>query len=51
MRIAEKDRRNAMFLEWQQVAQVIDRFFFFASLIATMFTSLMIIYQRQYKPE
>lgn len=47
MRLAEKDRRNAMKILWQQVALVLDRFFFFVFFFATAFTSLSIIYQDQ----
>lgn len=47
MRLAEKDRRNAMKLEWRQVALVLDRFFFLIFFFATAFTSFTIIYQDQ----
>uniref|UniRef100_A0A915EGV3 Uncharacterized protein n=1 Tax=Ditylenchus dipsaci TaxID=166011 RepID=A0A915EGV3_9BILA len=47
MRLAEKDRRNAMKLEWQQVALVLDRFFFYLFVTITVVSSLSIIYQRQ----
>uniref|UniRef100_A0A915EFW4 Neurotransmitter-gated ion-channel transmembrane domain-containing protein n=1 Tax=Ditylenchus dipsaci TaxID=166011 RepID=A0A915EFW4_9BILA len=36
MRLAEKDRRNAMKLEWQQVALVLDRFFFYLFVTITL---------------
>ncbi|KAI1706895.1 neurotransmitter-gated ion-channel ligand binding domain-containing protein [Ditylenchus destructor] len=48
MRLAEKDRRNAMKLEWQQVAMVLDRFFFYLFFVITVVSSLAIIYQRQW---
>ncbi|CAD5217217.1 unnamed protein product [Bursaphelenchus okinawaensis] len=47
MRQAEKDRRNATKLEWQQVALVLDRFLFILFASGTTLTSLTIIYQRQ----
>uniref|UniRef100_A0A914ZCD4 Uncharacterized protein n=1 Tax=Panagrolaimus superbus TaxID=310955 RepID=A0A914ZCD4_9BILA len=47
MRLAEKDRRNAAELEWQQVALVLDRFLLVVFVIGTVVTSLTILYQRQ----
>uniref|UniRef100_A0AC34FHW4 Neurotransmitter-gated ion-channel transmembrane domain-containing protein n=1 Tax=Panagrolaimus sp. ES5 TaxID=591445 RepID=A0AC34FHW4_9BILA len=47
MRLAEKDRRNAAELEWQQVALVLDRFLLVVFVIGTAVTSLTILYQRQ----
>lgn len=47
MRQAEKDRRNATKLQWQQVALVLDRFLFILFATGTTLTSLTIIYQRQ----
>ena len=46
MRLAEKDRRNATELEWQQVALVLDRFLLVVFVIGTAVTSLTILYQR-----
>ena len=46
MRLAEKDRRNAAELEWQQVALVLDRFLLVVFVIGTAVTSLTILYQR-----
>jgi len=42
----EMDRRDAMKLEWQQVALVLDRAFLIVFLMATIVTSTLIIYQR-----
>uniref|UniRef100_A0A914QNY0 Uncharacterized protein n=1 Tax=Panagrolaimus davidi TaxID=227884 RepID=A0A914QNY0_9BILA len=47
MRLAEKDRRNAAELEWQQVALVLDRFLLVVFVIGTLITSLTILCQRQ----
>jgi nicotinic acetylcholine receptor len=47
MRLAEKDRRNAAELEWQQVALVLDRFLLVVFVIGTAVTSITILYQRQ----
>lgn len=46
MRLAEKDRRNAAELEWKQVALVLDRFLLIVFVVATIITSLMILFQR-----
>uniref|UniRef100_A0A7E4VUT2 Neur_chan_LBD domain-containing protein n=1 Tax=Panagrellus redivivus TaxID=6233 RepID=A0A7E4VUT2_PANRE len=47
MRIAEKDRRDAAQLEWQQVALVLDRFLLIVFVIGTAITSVTILYQKQ----
>ncbi|TKR57608.1 hypothetical protein L596_030288 [Steinernema carpocapsae] len=47
MRLAEKDRRDATKLEWQQVALVLDRFLLIVFVVGTAMVSLTIIYQRQ----
>lgn len=47
MRQAEKDRRNASKLEWQQVALVLDRFLFLLFAAGTALTSAVIVYQQQ----
>ncbi|KAK0418598.1 hypothetical protein QR680_013661 [Steinernema hermaphroditum] len=47
MRLAEKDRRDAAKLEWQQVALVLDRFLLIVFVVGTAMVSLSIIYQRQ----
>ncbi|EPB69061.1 hypothetical protein ANCCEY_11848 [Ancylostoma ceylanicum] len=47
MRTAEKDRRHAIELEWQQVAMVLDRFLLVIFLIGTAASSFIILYQRE----
>ncbi|KAK6744893.1 hypothetical protein RB195_011546 [Necator americanus] len=47
LRTAEKDRRNAIELEWQQVAMVLDRFLLVVFLIGTTISSFVILYQRE----
>ncbi|VDM65471.1 unnamed protein product [Strongylus vulgaris] len=47
MRTAEKDRRDAAVLEWQQVAMVLDRFLLLVFLIGTTISTLTILYQRE----
>nr|CDJ81366.1 Neurotransmitter-gated ion-channel ligand-binding and Neurotransmitter-gated ion-channel transmembrane region domain containing protein [Haemonchus contortus] len=46
MRVAERDRRDATQLEWQQVAMVLDRFLLIVFLIGTALSSFLILYQR-----
>ncbi|CAJ0578672.1 unnamed protein product, partial [Mesorhabditis spiculigera] len=47
MRQAEKDRRDAAKLEWQQVSMVLDRFLLVVFVIGTASASFVILYQRQ----
>ncbi|KAI6215851.1 Ligand-gated ion channel 4 [Aphelenchoides besseyi] len=47
MRLAEKDRRNACRLEWQQVALVLDRFLFLLFGLGSALTFFVIIYQKE----
>ena len=47
MRLAEKDRRNAVRLEWEAVASVLDRLFVVLLAFVSTLTSLAMIYQRE----
>uniref|UniRef100_A0A1I7X2I5 Neur_chan_memb domain-containing protein n=1 Tax=Heterorhabditis bacteriophora TaxID=37862 RepID=A0A1I7X2I5_HETBA len=47
MRVAEKDRRDATQLEWQQVAMVLDRFLLIVFLFGTALSSFVILYQKE----
>ncbi|MFH4973495.1 hypothetical protein AB6A40_000204 [Gnathostoma spinigerum] len=47
MRLAEKDRRHAANLEWQQVALVLDRFLLAVFVLGTATVSFCILYQKQ----
>ncbi|CAJ0943318.1 unnamed protein product, partial [Mesorhabditis belari] len=47
MRQAEKDRRDAAKLEWQQVSMVLDRFLLVVFVLGTASASFVILYQRQ----
>ncbi|NP_001355513.1 AcetylCholine Receptor [Caenorhabditis elegans] len=46
MRVAEKDKRDAIALEWQQVAMVLDRFLLVVFLIGTSMSTFVILNQR-----
>ncbi|VDL80635.1 unnamed protein product [Nippostrongylus brasiliensis] len=46
MRVAERDRRDATQLEWQQVAMVLDRFLLVVFIIGTAASSMIILCQR-----
>ncbi|KAK5976355.1 Neurotransmitter-gated ion-channel transmembrane region [Trichostrongylus colubriformis] len=46
MRVAERDRRDATQLEWQQVAMVLDRFLLIVFIMGTALSSFLILYQR-----
>ena len=43
MRLAEQDRRDAIKVEWQQVALVVDRILLFVFIVATMAVTLGIM--------
>ncbi|CAD6185689.1 unnamed protein product [Caenorhabditis auriculariae] len=47
MRVAERDKRDAIALEWQQVAMVLDRFLLLVFLIGTTTATFLILNQRQ----
>ena len=47
IRVAEKDRRNAIKLEWQQVAHVLDRFLSIVFALITISSLLVIVTQRE----
>uniref|UniRef100_A0A1I7UP28 Neur_chan_memb domain-containing protein n=1 Tax=Caenorhabditis tropicalis TaxID=1561998 RepID=A0A1I7UP28_9PELO len=46
MRVAERDKRDAIALEWQQVAMVLDRFLLVVFLIGTSMSTFVILNQR-----
>ncbi|CAI5446146.1 unnamed protein product [Caenorhabditis angaria] len=46
MRVAERDKRDAIALEWQQVAMVLDRFLLVVFLIGTSASTFVILNQR-----
>ncbi|KAK3876955.1 hypothetical protein Pcinc_018292, partial [Petrolisthes cinctipes] len=45
VRLAEQDRRDAIKLEWQQVALVVDRFLLWVFLLATISATFGILYK------
>ncbi|CAB3402079.1 unnamed protein product [Caenorhabditis bovis] len=46
MRVAEQDKRDAIALEWQQVAMVLDRFLLLVFLFGTTISTFVILNQR-----
>jgi hypothetical protein len=47
IRLTEQDRRDAIKLEWQQVALVLDRFLLLVFVVGTTLVSFLILFPKQ----